>query len=270
MDRERLQRIRNFQSADWYPALIIRPLTILIMLVIADWKFLTPNRLTSIANICKLVAVWLILDPTQWVWAVVMLQLGLLFDHLDGTMARYQRTFSKFGSFYDKVSDMITWTMILLAAGWVAYKHLGEAHLIMVGAVGVISLNIRGYMKWLSHAERERIRWLEAKQNPAAVIAARTAPIRVPLPPERSTRDWLIWFGKHVIGVFKFEEMDLWFWLSLALLVDRLDWGLWFIALTQTPLMLGVLVYRFFDIAKADAEIREMEARVTVPSTATF
>ena len=33
MDRERLNRIRNFQSEDWYPALVMRPLTILVMLI---------------------------------------------------------------------------------------------------------------------------------------------------------------------------------------------------------------------------------------------
>src|SRR5512134_1839915 len=109
MNRERLQRIRNFQSEDWYPALVIRPLTIGIMLVIADWKFLTPNRVTTIANIFKLGAAWAILDRSLWIWAAVLLQLGLIFDHLDGTIARYRRAFTKLGSFYDKVSDMVTW-----------------------------------------------------------------------------------------------------------------------------------------------------------------
>src|SRR5688572_26198966 len=110
MDRERLQRIRNFQSQDWYPALFIRPLSIGIMLVIADWKFLTPNRLTTLANVCKLAAAWFVFDgqsTSELVAAVVLLQLGLIFDHLDGTMARYRRTFTKIGSFYDKVSDLI-------------------------------------------------------------------------------------------------------------------------------------------------------------------
>ena len=79
MDQDRLRRIRNFQSTDWYPALFIRPLSILVMLVIADWRFLTPNRLTTIANLGKLGACALIvfapvpdhLGPT--IWAVVLL-----------------------------------------------------------------------------------------------------------------------------------------------------------------------------------------------------
>ena len=125
MDQDRLRRIRNFQSEDWYPALIVRPLSIGIMLVIADWKFLTPNRLTTLANLAKLACCWLILcaDSTaEIVWTVVALNLGLIFDHLDGTMARYRRTFSKLGSFYDKVSDIVSWFLIMTAVGWAAAR----------------------------------------------------------------------------------------------------------------------------------------------------
>ena len=136
MDRARLNRIRNFQSDDWYPALFIRPLTIAIMLVVADWRVLTPNRLTTIANLCKVAAAALIVP--SWaaavglggdagtIAAVVLLQLGVVFDHLDGTMARYRRTFTTFGSFYDKASDIITWFAISEAIGWRAYVESGE------------------------------------------------------------------------------------------------------------------------------------------------
>ena len=127
MDRERLQKIRNFQSTDWYPALFIRPLSILFMLVIADWKFLTPNRLTTIANVAKLgfcaVIVWW---PDRIVTAVVLLNLGIIFDHLDGTMARYRGTFTRLGSFYDKASDIVTWFLIMTAVGWAAARAHGD------------------------------------------------------------------------------------------------------------------------------------------------
>jgi phosphatidylglycerophosphate synthase len=169
MDRERLDRIRNFQSKDAYPALVIRPLTILVMLVIADWKFLTPNRLTTIANVCKIAAAWLILQPDQIVWAIVMLNLGLLFDHLDGTVARYRRTFTKLGSFYDKVSDIFTWPLIVLAAAWQAYRETGNAFMIVLASASLLALTIRGYMKWLYQAETERLLWFEAKADPSII-----------------------------------------------------------------------------------------------------
>jgi phosphatidylglycerophosphate synthase len=265
MNRERLQRIRNFQSDDWYPALVIRPLTIAIMLVIADWRFLTPNRLTTIANVCKLVGAWLILEPEQWVLAVVMLQLGILFDHLDGTMARYRRTFTKLGSYYDKVSDMISWALIVMVVGWQAYRMTGDAKYIVLGAASVIALNLRGYMKWLTHAETERVRWLEARVDPAATVAKHTAPIVIKPPPVRTPRDWAIWFAKKLAVVFIFEEMDLWFWLGVALLIDRLDLLLWLMMISQCAGAAAMVVVRAVGMARADRRIRELEATSSPP-----
>jgi phosphatidylglycerophosphate synthase len=261
MNRERLQRIRNFQSEDWWPALVIRPLSIGIMLIVADWPILTPNRLTTLANLSKLAAAWLLLSPDHWVLCVVLLQVGLIFDHLDGTLARYRRTFTKVGSFYDKVSDMVTWGVIGLAAGWQAYRTSGDAMYILLAAASVFALNLRGYMKWLAQAETERLRWLEARDNPAAAVAKHTAPIVIKPPPERTARDWAIWFARKLGAVFVFEEADLWFWLSLALLVDRLDLALWLLAITQCAGALAMLVARTVWLHRTDRRIRELEAR---------
>lgn len=259
MNRERLQRIRNFQSQDWYPALVIRPLTIGIMLIIADWQFLTPNRLTTIATLVKLAGAYLILDRDHWIAAVVLLQLGIIFDHLDGTMARYRRTFTKLGSYYDKVSDILTWCIIVMVLGWQAYLQSGKAMYIMFAAASVIALNIRGYMKWLCQAETERIRWFEAKNDPS-LVDKRTAPIVIKPPPERTAKDWGIWFGKRVLMIFAFEEMDLWFWLGLGMLIDRIDLVLWLMMLTQVPLMLVMVFVRAVWMARADRQLRELEA----------
>jgi phosphatidylglycerophosphate synthase len=263
MDRERLQRIRNFQSTDWYPAIVIRPITILVMLLIADWKLLTPNRLTTIANLIKLGAAWLILDPDRWIWAVVLMQLGVLFDHLDGTIARYRRTFTKLGSFYDKVSDIVLWWLIMLAAGWQTYRMTGEAYYIMLAVASVAAMDVRAYMKWLMQVETERIRWLEAREDPAAAVARRTAPIVVKPPPVRTRRDWAIWFVKRFAAIWMFEEMDLWFWLGLALVLDRLPWGIWLLFVTQVFAGAALIVVRLIEIAGVDRRLRELEQRAS-------
>ncbi len=261
MNRQRLQRIRNFQSEDWWPALVIRPITIAIMLVVADWKVLTPNRLTTLANACKLAAAPLIVYPENWVLCVVLLQLGLIFDHLDGTMARYRRTFTKLGSYYDKVSDAITWALIVLLLGWQASQTHSDSVYLMLGAISVISLQVRGYIKWLAHAETERIRWLEAREDPASAVAKRTAPIVIKPPPERSARDWAMWLLKKVGAVFVFEEADLWFWVSLGLLIDRLDLLLWLLAISQCAGAAAMVIVRAIGMARADRRIRELEGR---------
>ena len=259
MDRERLDRIRNFQSQDWYAAIIIRPLTILVMLVVADWRWLTPNRFTTLANLCKVGAAALILRPSDWVWACVLLQLGVLFDHLDGTMARYRRAFTRLGSFYDKVSDMVTWALITSAAGWVVYERTGHAYYLLLATGGAMALSIAGYMKWLVVAETERVRWFEARPDPAAAVAARTAPIKVAPPPRRTRAQWLAWFVRLNSRIWWCEEVDLWFWLGLALLIDRVEWALWLLFVSQTVNMVVMIVRRGLEIVRADRRLAELD-----------
>jgi phosphatidylglycerophosphate synthase len=260
MNRERLQRIRNFQSEDWYPALIIRPLTIGVMLIVADWRILTPNRVTTLANLAKLIGTWLILDPSHWVLAAIVLQVGLLLDHVDGTLARYRRTFTKLGSFYDKVSDLISWALLVMTVGWAQTKLTGEAKWLLFAAAAITALNCRSYMKWLAQAETERVRWLEARPDPAGTVAKRTAPIVIAPPPVRTRRDWAIWLLRKLGAVFVFEEMDLWFWLGLGLVIRRLDLVLWLFAITQVAGMLAMVVVRAVAMNRADERIRELEA----------
>jgi phosphatidylglycerophosphate synthase len=266
MDRERLQRIRNYQSEDWYPAIVIRPLTILVMLVIADWPFLTPNRLTTLANVFKIAAAWLILAPEHWVWAIVLLQLGILFDHLDGTLARYRRSFTKLGAFYDKVSDIVTWWLIVVAVGWRGYRETGDATYIVLATSAATALNIRSYMKWVAHAEHERVRWLEARQDPAAAIERRTAPFKVPVPPRRTRKEWVRWFVSRFTRVYQFEEMDLFFWLGLALALDRMPWAVWLLFVTQVGGCAGLIGYRAYESVRLDARLRELEAEPAKPT----
>ncbi len=262
MDRERLQKIRNWQSTDWYPALIIRPLSILVMLVIADWKFLTPNRLTTLANLCKLACCWFVLaaDSTaETVWAVVFLNLGLIFDHLDGTMARYRRTFTKLGSFYDKVPDFLTWFLISAALGWVAYRDTGEAWYPVLACASAYALGAMGYLKWLVTAESERLRWLEARSDPAAAVARYTAPIVIAPPPVRTRADWIRWFFAIAPRILKFEETDLYLWVSIGLVIGRLDWAVWLLFASQMALLAVMLFKRSLAIVRVDRRMREID-----------
>lgn len=261
MNRERLQKIRNYQSDDWYPALVMRPITIAVMLLVADWRFLTPNRLTTLGNLCKAAAAALIVaraDAPATIAAVVLLQLGLLFDHLDGTMARYRRAFTRLGSFYDKVSDLVTWFAISMALGWRAYLATGRAGYLVLAAGAAFALDAMGYMKWLHAAEGERLRWLEAREDPAAAVAQRTAPIQVAGPPARSRRDWLVWLARMLPQVVRFEETDLFFWIGLGLLIGRPDLLLWLLCATQMTVFVSMAIRRGRDLARIDRRMREL------------
>lgn len=264
MDGDRLRRIRNFQSEDWYPALFIRPLSIGIMLVVADWKVLTPNRLTTLANLCKLASAWFIYDgrsTAEIAAAVALLQLGLIFDYLDGTMARYRRTFTKMGSYYDKVSDLLTWFVISAAIGWRAYDATGEAYYIVLALASAYALGSMGYMKWLVSAESERLRWLEARADPPAAIAKRTAPIQIAPPPKRTRADWIRWFVQMAPRFVKFEETDLYLWVAIGLIVHREHLLVWLLFASQVAVLGAMLVKRTREIAGVDRKMRDLGDR---------
>ena len=266
MDHERLKRIRNWQSDDWYAALVMRPLCILVMLVIADWRAVTPNRLTSLANVCKLLAAFLIVpgwpaevglgEAAGLVAAIVLLQLGLLFDHLDGTVARYRGVSTSLGSFYDKVSDMVLWFLVCLAVGWRACVQTGDPLPIVLTTSSAYALAVRGYMKWLAHAEGERLRWREAAADPERVVAERNARPAPAEPPTRTAGEWARWLAKMSVQFYRFEEVDLFFWVGLGLALGRVEWLCWLLFISQIPGLISMIVRRGCEVYAVDRGLR--------------
>ncbi len=257
MNQERLKRIRNIQSTDWYETLVMRPLTIAFLVVFADWKILTPNRATTLSNLFKLAAAALIPfgDFPMIVAAAILLQIGVFWDHVDGQLARYRRSFSAFGLFYDKTSDGITWTVIAFAIGWLAFERSGNGLMLVLAGIGSSSQLIMGYMKWVYENEANGLAWYRAKTDPDSQIAARTRPPKLSEPPARSRRQWLRWFAVSMMGIVRFQEMDLYFWAGLLLLLDQPIWLTWLLAISQGAMMVYMLVKRMLMVAALDREL---------------
>ncbi len=237
-DRGRLRRIRNIQSSEFYSRLVMRPLSILIMLVVADWKWVTPNRVTSAANISKLCgAIYLFTDHEAYLWqAVIWLQVGCLLDHLDGTLARYRGTGSAFGAFYDKVSDAVTWIVISGAVGWAAYRDTGDIRMPMLAMAAAYALLVLGYMKWIVMAAHRR--------SPAIAAAD---------PPSRTPMQWTGWLCSSLFRAFLFEEIDLFFWIGVGLVVGRMDLVVWVLAISQASQLLIMMIKRGLQMRMIDA-----------------
>lgn len=265
---ERLRRVRNWQSSEFYAALVVRPIAIVVMLVIADWRWVTPNRLTLVATLCKVAAVWGILDH-HWIAAAVLLQLGLLFDHLDGTLARYRGTGSSFGSFFDKVSDLYTWLAITTALGWVVYQRTGRVDLLLMASLSALGQYATGYMKWLTAIEEARLKWRRAKPDPAAAVARETKPPAPSLPPERTGKQWATFILSRLSRIVLFEEVDLFFWVGLALVLDQLEWVIWALAISQGLQVVITTFWRAGHNLKFDRERAALTAAERVTKSPT-
>jgi len=250
---------------DFYPALVLRPLTILILLGCADWKWLTPNLLTTMCNVVKVVAIVLILmaEPNYLIAAAIVLQVAGILDNMDGTLARYRNMASPFGSYYDKVSDILTWFPIVVAMGWVAYEQTGDGMMIVLPAVSAYCLAVMGYLKWIVYYERERLHWLKARENPAEHVAEQTKPRVISTPPERTGAQWVKWFFWKLAQAVRFEEIDLYFWVGLALVLNRLELLMWVLGVTQCMQVGAMVVKRTMEIRAVDRDVQEQRTAGT-------
>jgi len=255
MTQNRLHRIRNWQSSEFYARLVMRPLTILILLLIGDWRWLTPNRVTSLANAAKLLgAALLVIDHhDHGLAAAIWIQIGLLLDHLDGTLARYRGTTTTFGAFYDKVSDAVTWLAITGAVGWAAYRDSGDARLPIAAVASAYALLVLGYMKWIVVAEQKKLDWLQSRRTSRPVVQA---------PPSRTARQWAAWFASSLLRIVLFEEVDLFFWIGLGIVLDRLELLCWLLVVSQGVQLVIMVIKRALQARALDEAAEQTNTRL--------
>lgn len=253
MDRERLKRIRNYQNTEFFPALFLRPASILVTLVIGDWAWVTPNRVTLFATLLKFAAAGMFLvDDRCWlVGGALTLLAGAVFDHVDGTLARYRKTPSNLGFFYDTISDAVTWFTTLAALGWTAYRRTDDVLLLVVAATGAYALMVNGYSRSVVETANERAKARAAAANPAADnpdVFRETGGD----PPERTRAEWVAWLLRCLGQIWKFQEMDLFFWVTVFVVVDRLPELLWLVAFTQVAALAIRFYLRATEMARHD------------------
>ena len=99
-------------------------------------------------------------------------------------------------------------------------------------------------MKWLTAIEQGRLTWLRARVDPAAAVARETRPSSPPAPPARTGPQWLQFILSRLARIVLFDEVDLFFWVGLALIVDGLEWLIWALVVTQSAQTAITTVWR--------------------------
>src|SRR5215510_14467002 len=90
---ERYRMMRTRWNEDWWSIAFGGPIGNLLTAVIADIRWITPNGLTWLSFLCKLVAAPLLLCDT-WtadLVAIALFQGHTVLDCMDGTLARYRK-----------------------------------------------------------------------------------------------------------------------------------------------------------------------------------
>jgi len=153
----KIQLKKTFKPREeWWSRVFATPIANLVLLGVADWTFITPNRLTILSFILTILTAALIFSgsPDNLFVAGIILQLAYIVDCMDGQLARYQQTASKIGSFLDKLSDHLKFPIVLLGLTIAAQNHYGSSTIpALLGLLSVFFIGYSSYLKNLSLKE---------------------------------------------------------------------------------------------------------------------
>jgi len=209
--KERKMQLRETfkPREEWWSRVFATPMANLFLSGVADWAFITPNRLTTLSFILAILTAALILSgPSENLFiAGVILQFSYIIDCMDGQLARYRQTVSSTGAFLDKLSDYIKFPIILLGLTIDAHRQYGLSIIpVLLGLLSVFSIGYLSYLKSLSLKE-------------------------LSIPP------WKVLSGKGFVPrnlrFFLFEEAQWYLIVSLCLFLSSSMAALIIIALTQ-------------------------------------
>jgi len=252
--KKRLQRLRNYQSKDFWAMLFARPLTILFLLPVADIKWVTSNRITVASVLTKLAGIaMLVVCPSYWggFWAGALINLGLVLDNMDGTLARYRGISTFMGYYADKMSDIVTLAGVFFAMAWRQYEFAGNMADLLIPMAGFFGASISAYAKWVANRLFTDIKLRNAMENGELDAYVRSRLDQNPIipPPQRTMGDWIRWFFQAIISIKEFNEVDIYFfvWLALAInwipLFTRFACGVYALGILAGPISLGVKLH---------------------------
>lgn len=252
LDPARIARLRQKQETAFAPIFLHRPLAILFLIPTADIRWITPNRLTTISILMRLVTAWLMLperfygpaeSTTTLVVAAVLWQLGCVLDAMDGALARYRGASSALGRYYDKVSDRVLSLALVIALTLRPLARDDELLPLVLGAIYVSLTGTLSVAKWIEIGIKADMKILGGSADPEEVGA-----------PRRTLLDWLkylAWSSRTAIVV---SEVDLPLWGSIALLTGTEKWLFYYLGAFIVPYSLGALFVRGYRLHRLDLE----------------
>lgn len=236
---QRLWKTKN-KNDEWWSSFITSPLAILINYIVVDFKWLTPNLITLFSLITALVASGLIIldGKINFYAAAALINISHILDCMDGQMAEYRDESSRFGNFFDKVTDQIQIFFWFSAIAFAAYSQTQDVIVVFLAFTGVAFYSLRVYVKYVTiFIEMEHdMSYLKKSSEKAAAIADQKE--------EKAGHGYgwkenLVWFIREQRKFFLFNEAVFVFLLSVGLIFDALIPVLWIFALSQ--LYYGVL-----------------------------
>lgn len=107
----------------------------------------TPNEISILAFLILCLSSYFFFraDYTSLIIAAGLLQIGYLFDFIDGSLSRMRHSASDYGDWFDRLSGLYGYTLIYIGATLGVYSQLGKPHILVFGLLGSIGALIKGY-----------------------------------------------------------------------------------------------------------------------------
>jgi phosphatidylglycerophosphate synthase len=240
---ERYRLMRSRWNEDWWSIVFGGPIGNVLNAVIADVSWITPNGITWVSFLCKLAAGPLLLLGT-WsmdLTSAVLLQVHVVLDCMDGSLARYRKASSAIGAFLDKVTDMIGLVAITAAIGWRVHVDSGDAVALLVSVLIAASILLRSYAYWVvAHLERERKVAKPTIGDHRRDYSTMTFRERAGL------------YVRSMRRIVEFAESDLYFWFGLGIVLGRMREMVYFLSFATGIWLLVMLAVRFWTVVKLD------------------
>ncbi len=229
---QKLTRLLATKNKDdeWWSSFVTAPAAIVINYFVVDLKWLTPNLLTLCSFIVAIVSALFIVSggKNNFIAAALLIHTSHVLDCMDGQMARYRNSFSRSGSFYDKVTDQIQVTIWFGSVGYAAYAQTQNALPVFLALLGIAFYGLRGYIKYVTiHSEmsNDNMYLMKISQREKKAVDGSSDGFNFAA--------FLRWFVKEQKKILLFNEGVFIFMLSLGLIINQLTMILWIFAISQ-------------------------------------
>lgn len=241
---ERYRQMFNKKGAHWWSIVFGYPIGRMLVLLLPGYRWITPTGLTVAGFAAKVVAAVCLYRPgiESLIAAIVALQIATILDAMDGTLARSRGLSSLVGAFLDKVLDAVGLFLICVAVGMRAYAQSGEPWLIVAACAAASAYMVLCYMYWVVKATEER----------RATVQSMAAEAPTPSWGE-IFRDWLVGWA----DIVRFNEADLYLWISLFAAFDQWTYLVYLLAITQGATVIKRGVDHIITLGRRQQEMQE-------------
>jgi phosphatidylglycerophosphate synthase len=232
---------------DWEftSVLVSRPVGFVLLHALERFAFVTPNRITLLGFLCFAGAISLLHLSPQATWAIAALLFWrLVFDDFDGMLARTRRSSSHFGSYLDKVTDVLGFFGFFTVLGLRASAEAkGALWPLVLSSAGVTALVTTGYVKWVVRGMEPAV--VPSDGQPPASVPAAAEPVR-----HHPARVFFI----LLVRLFGVNECDIFLFSIVMILLGLVTPLLWVLAVSQIGLCLAMIVKRGWRARRLDRE----------------